>query len=275
LAEPDTVVISEATYHLVHGLFACQALAPQEIKGFPTPLTVHRVLGASGAQSRFEVAIQAGLTPLVGRDEELALLRRRWQQTQEGSGQVVLLSGEPGIGKSRLVQELKDHVAQDGAVRIEYRCSPYHLNSAFYPLIEHLQRVLQFTTGDTSQGKLHKLEQTLSRYRFPQNDTMPLLASLLSLPLPEGSPPLSLTPQQQKQKTLDTLVRWLFEETERVPVYAVWEDLHWADPSTLEFLTVCLDQTPTTRMLMVLTGRPELPRHGPRARTSVSSCLAD
>src|SRR5262245_5059626 len=257
LAEPDTVVISEATYHLVHGLFACQALAPQEVKGFPTPLTVYRVLGASGAQSRFEVAMQAGLTPLVGRDEELALLRRRWQQTQEGSGQVVLLSGEPGIGKSRLVQELKDHVAQDGAVRIEYRCSPYHQNSAFYPLIEHLQRVLQFTTGDTPQDRLHKLAQTLSRYRFPQTDTVPLLASLLSLPPPEGSPPLSLTPQQQKQKTLATLVRWLFEETERAPVYAIWEDLHWADPSTLEFLTVCLDQTPTARMLLVLTGRPE------------------
>src|SRR5262249_4777487 len=123
--------------------------------------------------------------------------------------------------------------------------------------VEHVQRVLLFTPGDTPQDKLHKLKQALSRYRFPQNATAPLLAALLSLPLPEGSPPLALTPQQQKQKTLDTLVRWLFEETERVPVYAVWEDLHWADPSTLEFLTVCLDQTPTARMLMVLTGRPE------------------
>ncbi|TMA51527.1 MAG: hypothetical protein E6J80_13380, partial [Deltaproteobacteria bacterium] len=257
LAEPDTVVISEATSHLVHGWFDCRALAAQELKGFSTPVTVYRVLGASGVQSRFEVAVQAGLTPLVGRDLELGLLRERWAQAQDGAGQVVLLSGEPGIGKSRLVQELKHVVTQAGAVRIEYRCSSYHQNSAFYPLIEHLQRVLHFTAGDTPQDKLHKLEQTLSRYRFPQSDTVPLLAALLSLPPPEGSPSLPLTPQQQRQKTLAALVRWLFEEAERAPVYTVWEDLHWADPSTLEFLTVCLDQTPTARMLMVLTGRPE------------------
>ena len=257
LAEPDTVVISAATYRLIEGLFTCENRGQPELKGVATPLTVYRVVRGSEAQSRFEVAVQAGLTPFVGRDLELGLLRERWTQAEEGAGQVVLLSGEPGIGKSRLVQELKNVVMQAGAVRIEYRCSAYHQNSAFYPLVEHLQRVLHFTPGDTPQDKLCKLEQMLSRYRFPQNDTMPLLASLLSLPPPEGSSSLSLTPQQQKQKTLDVLVRWLFEETEQAPVYAVWEDLHWVDPSTLEFLTVCLDQTATARMLMVLTGRPE------------------
>src|SRR5713226_267045 len=257
LAEPDTVVLSGATHRLVAGFFACQDLGPQPVKGLTTPLAVYQVLGEGPAQSRFEVAVQAGLTPLVGREEELALLRRRWRQAQDGEGHVVLLSGEPGIGKSRLVQELKYKVMQEGAVRIAFRCSPYHQNSAFYPLIEHLQRVLHFAPGDTPQEKLRKLEQTLARYRFPQADTVPLLAALLSLPQPEGLPPLVLSPQQQKQKTLDALVRWLFEEAERATVYTVWEDLHWADPSTLEFLAVCLDQVPTARMLKVLTFRPE------------------
>ena len=228
-ANPDEVMISAATYHLVEGLFACEDRGQPELKGVATPLTLYRVVQESDAQSRFEVAVQAGLTPLVGRDLELGLLQERWAQAKEGAGQVVLLSGEPGIGKSRLVQELKTAVTQAGAVRIEYRCSAYHQNSAFYPLVEHVQRVLHFTAGDTPQDKLCKLEQTLSRYSFPQNDTVPLLATLLSLPQAEGSPPLSLTPQQQKQKTLDALVRWLFEEAERAPVYTVWEDLHWAD----------------------------------------------
>ena len=252
-----TVVISAATYHLVEGLFACEDRGQPELKGVTTPLTLYRVVKESEAQSRFDVAVQAGLTPLVGREEELALLRRRWEQATDGEGQVVLLSGEAGIGKSRLVQELKDHVAQNSAVRIEFRCSPYHQNSALYPLIEHVQQVLHFAPSDTPQAKLQKLEQTLARYRFPQSDTISLLAALLSLPHPETVSPLTLTPQQQKQKTLDALLHWLFEETERATVYTVWEDLHWADPSTLEFLALCLDQVPTARMLMLLTFRPE------------------
>jgi class 3 adenylate cyclase/predicted ATPase len=256
-ANPDEVVISAATYHLVEGLFMCEARGQPALKGVATPLPLYQVRKESDAHSRFEVAVQAGLTPLVGRDEELALLRRCWQQAQDGAGQVVLLSGEPGIGKSRLVQELKNTVVHEGAVRIEYRCSSYHQNSALYPVIDHLQRVLHFAADDTPQDKQRKLEQTLSRYRFPQSDTMPLLATLLSLPQAGGSPPLSLTPQQQKQKTLDALLRWLFEEAERATVYIVWEDLHWADPSTLEFLALCLDQVPTVHMLMVLTCRLE------------------
>jgi class 3 adenylate cyclase/tetratricopeptide (TPR) repeat protein len=269
VAEPDTVIMSTATQRLVQGLFECRDLGHQALKGSTTSLSLYRVMGESAAQSRFEVAVQAGLTPLVGRDLELSFLQERWAQAQDGEGQVVLLSGEAGIGKSRLIQELKDRIVQDGAIRIEFRCSSYHQNSAFYPLIEHLQRLLHFAAGDTPQGKVHKLEQTLASYHFPQSDTVPLLAELLSLPQPEGLSPLSLTPQQRKQKTQDVLIRWMLEEAEKAPVYTVWEDLHWADPSTLEFLELCLDHTPTARTLMVLTFRPEFtPPWAPRSYLS-------
>ncbi|HKA56953.1 MAG TPA: adenylate/guanylate cyclase domain-containing protein, partial [Candidatus Binatia bacterium] len=257
LAEPDTVVISGATYRLVEGLFECQDLGPQTLKGISTPLPVYRVVREGVARSRFEAAVGRGLTPLVGREEELGLLRRCWAQAKEGAGQVVLLTGEAGIGKSRLVQELKEQAIAEGATRIEFRCSPYHRNSAFYPLIEHLQRLLQFAPHDTPQAKLSKLQQALATYSFPQADTFSLLASLLSLPHPEDIPPLTLSPQKQKRKTQEALVAWIVEEAERSTVFCAWEDLHWADPSTLEVLSLYLEQIPTTRIFTVLTFRPE------------------
>src|SRR5262249_50550102 len=171
LAEPDSVVMSAATYRLVQGLFECQDLGPQPVKGFSMPLSLYRVVGESAAQSRFEVAVRTGLTPLVGRESELGLLRQRWEQAKAGAGQGVLLSGEHGIGKSRLVQELKEHVSAEGATRIEFRCSPYHQNSALYPIINHLQRLLQFAREDSPAVKLEKLQHTLSHYRFLQADT--------------------------------------------------------------------------------------------------------
>ena len=136
VAEPDSVVMSAATYRLAAGLFECQDLGPQTLKGILTPMALYRVVGESAAQSRFEVAVGTGLTPLVGREEELGLLQRRWTQAKEGAGQVVLLSGEAGIGKSRLVQTLKEQVLAEGTTRIEFRCSPYHQNSALYPIID-------------------------------------------------------------------------------------------------------------------------------------------
>ncbi|MBI3756512.1 MAG: AAA family ATPase [Deltaproteobacteria bacterium] len=257
LAEPDTVAISAVTQRLVAGLFESQDLGPQTLKGFSIPLSVYQVKRESTTQSRFEAAVSKGLTPLVGREEELGLLRRRWEQAKTGEGQVVLLSGEPGIGKSRLVQTLKEHVMVEGATRIEFRCSPYHQNSAFYPIIEHLQRLLQFERADSPQAKLTKLQQALAAYRFPRADTLPLLATLLSLPQPEGIPPLTLSPQKQKQKTQEALVAWIVEEAEKAAVYCAWEDLHWIDPSSLDVLTLVLDQAPTTRLLALLTFRPE------------------
>jgi class 3 adenylate cyclase/predicted ATPase len=257
MAEPDTVVISAVTQRLVHGLFECQDLGPQTLKGISTPLSLYRVKAESAAQSRFEVAVGAGLTPLVGREDELGLLQQRWVQAKEGAGQVVLLSGEAGIGKSRLVQTLKEQVLAEGATRIEFRCSPYHQNSALYPIIDHLQRLLQFQREETPQIKLTKLQQLLATYQFPEADTLPLLATLLSLPQPGGAPALTLSPQKQKQKTHEALVAWIMEEAQKAVVYCAWEDLHWADPSTLEVLTLFLEQIPTTRMFTVLTFRPE------------------
>jgi class 3 adenylate cyclase len=265
-AEPDTVMMSAATYRLVEGLFDCDALGPQTLKGISSPLALYRVVEESDIQTRFDVTVRAGLTPLVGREEELGLLHARWERAKAGHGQVVLLSGEPGIGKSRLVQALKEQVLAEGATRIEFRCSPYHQNSAFYPIIDHLQRLLQFTPHESPQAKLTKLQQALVTYRFPQADTLPLLAALLSLPHPEGIAPLALSPQKQKQKTQEALVSWIMEEAEKAAVYCAWEDLHWADLSTLEELTLLLEQIPTTRMFAVLTFRPEFtPTWSPRS----------
>jgi predicted ATPase len=236
------------------------------LKGLAAPLQVYRILGESAAQSRLEVAEASGFTPLVGRESEVALLLERWVQSQAGRGQVVLLRGEAGIGKSRLVEALREHVRRQGATRIAFRCSPYYQNSALYPVIDHLQRFLQWQRDDTPEAKFDMLEQALRTYRLPLEDVVPLFAALLSVPLPERYPALNLTSQRQRQKTQEALVAWLLEEAERQPVLAVWEDLHWADPSTLEVLGLVLDQAPTARMLTLLTCRPELRQPwGPQA----------
>jgi class 3 adenylate cyclase/predicted ATPase len=257
LAAPDTVVISDATWRLVHGYFACDALGPQPLKGVETPLQVYRVLGISGAQSRLDVVSPRGLTPLVGREAEVTLLRERWAQARDGLGQVVLLSGEAGIGKSRLVQVLHEHIAAEPHTRLEWRCSPYAQQSPLHPVIAHLHRLLRWRPDDIAAEKLHTLEETLAASGLALPEVVPLFAALLSLPLPERYPPLTLTPQRQKQKTMEALLAWLLTEATRQPVLFIIEDLHWIDPSTLEFLTLLIDQGPTARLLTLLTCRPE------------------
>ncbi len=182
---------------------------------------------------------------------------------------MVLLSGEPGIGKSRLVQELKEHVIPEGATRIEFRCSPYHQNSALYPIIDHLQRLLQFAREDTPAVKLEKLQHTLQSLSLPASRYAPAAGRIVVLAPSRRLPAITVSPQKQKEKTQAALVAWLVEEAEQNPVYNTWEDLHWADPSTLEVLTLLLDQVPTTRLLALLTFRPEFtPPWGNRSHLS-------
>ena len=257
LAAPDTVIMSPATLRLVEGYFDYRALGTHILDDPTEPLAVYQVLQESTAQSRIEVAVTKGLTPLVGREHEVGLLCERWAQVKDGLGQVVLLSGEGGIGKSRLVQALKESLVGEAHTRIEYYGSPYYQQSAFYPLVDHLQRRLRFRLDDPPEEKWRTLEDVLKLYDFSLEEAVPLLAAFLSLPPPAHYPPLLLTPQRQKQKTLETLLAWLLQETERQPVCFVMEDLHWMDPSTLEFLSLLIEQVPTVRMLMLLLFRPD------------------
>ena len=255
VAKADTVVMSAAVYRLVEGFFECQTLGPHALKGKTTPISVYQVMGEEGAQSRFEVALESGLSPLVGRTEELAFLRQRWETARVREGQVVLLGGEPGIGKSRLVQELKEQVAKAGEARREFRCSSYARNTAFYSVIDHLQRWLQFQGDEPADEKFRRLETALEGYRRLPKESVALFAALLSLPLPERFAPLRLSPERQRQKTQEALVAWLAEESEERPLLIVWEDLHWVDPSTLDLVQMLIERAAPLHLFVLLVFR--------------------
>ena len=255
VAKANTVVMSAAVYRLVEGFFACQTLGPHALKGKTTPISVYQVMGEEGVQSRFEVALETGLSPLVGRTEELAFLRQRWETARVREGQVVLLGGEPGIGKSRLVQELKEQVARAGEARREFRCSSYARNTAFYSVIDHLQRWLQFQGDEPEEEKFRRLETALEGYRHLPEESVALFASLLSLPLPERFAPLGLSPERQRQKTQEALVAWLAEESEGRPLLIVWEDLHWVDPSTLDLVQMLIERVAPLHLFVLLVFR--------------------
>jgi class 3 adenylate cyclase/tetratricopeptide (TPR) repeat protein len=259
IAEPNTLVISAATLRLTEAFFAFQPLGAQTLKGISKPIEVYRVLHEHTARTRLDVAATAGLTPMVGRELELAQLRECWNLVQEGKGQVILLSGEAGIGKSHLIQVLKAYVSQDPRAWLtECRCSPYHENSAFYPVIDLLEQdVFRFERDDSPREKLDKLEGFLVQYGLELEEMVPLFSALLSIPLGERYTPLNQTPEQQKRETLHALLNLLLERSARQPVLLVVEDLHWVDPSTLELLTLIIDQDPTAPILTVLTFRPD------------------
>jgi class 3 adenylate cyclase/predicted ATPase len=258
LAPANAVVLSAVTARLVQGTFALEDLGTHTLHGVAEPMALSRVRGLLTTPSRDEEFVTATVPVLVGREEESGLLRRRWEQSKAGLGQVVFVSGEAGIGKSALVEGLRAQVRAEGLPRIAYRCSPYHTTSALYPVIAHIEHLLQLAPDDSPAARLTKLEAGLRPYDLPLAEVVPLLAGLLSVPLPAARyAPLTLTPQHQKQQTLDALLAWMVVEGERQPVLVAWEDLYWADPTTLELLGLVIDQAPTVPMLHVLTSRPE------------------
>ena len=257
LAEPGQVVISQSTRRLTSGMFEYRDLGRIAVKGLAEPVQSWQVLGASTVESRFEAQHAAALTPLVGREEELDLLLRRWQQAKAGDGCVVLVSGEPGIGKSRIVQALLEHLRVEGYTRLRQYCSPHHQDTALYPTLAQLERAAGFHRDDAGQQRLAKLEEVLAQATNDLSEAAPLLAALLSIPTDGRYPPLNLTPQKRKEKTLKALVAQVEGLAARHPVLMVVEDAHWIDPTSLELLDLTIDRVSTLPVLLIITFRPE------------------
>jgi predicted ATPase len=256
IAEPGTVVIASSTRRLTGGLFEYRDLGTVALKGFAENVSTWQVLGAGAAESRFE-ALRATTTPLVGRDEEIDLLLRRWVQAKGGDGQMVLISGEPGIGKSRIAETILERLSNEPHIRLRYYCSPHHQDSALYPSIAQLERAAGFRRDDTDEQRLNKLEKLLAQGTNDLGEAVPLLAELLSIPIGGRYPPLNLSPQKRKEKTLLAQLTQLEGLASRQPVLMVYEDVHWSDPTTRESLDLLIERMPTLRVLLIMTFRPE------------------
>jgi predicted ATPase/class 3 adenylate cyclase len=271
LAEPGAVVIASSTHRLTDGLFDYRDLGPVALKGFAEGVPAWQVLGTSDTESRFE-ALHVTTTRLIGRDEELDLLMRRWHQAVRGEGCVVLLTGEPGIGKSRLTRALQDRLNTEPCTPLIYHCSPYHLDSALHPISTQLERSAKLKREDSNEIKLAKLEILLSKSSDSLINDVPIFSGLLSVAFePRYSRP-NLTAQQLKARTLSTLIEHLKRLSEEQPVLMLFEDLHWIDPTSLELLIRIVDEAPALRLMVVVTARPEFVPPWPRHRhTSILS----
>ena len=256
VAEPETVVIAAGTRRLVGDLFEYRDLGAVEVKGIAGPVPAWQVLRPSAVESRFEALRGSSLSPLVGRDGEIDLLWRRWAPVKAGDGQIVLISGEPGIGKSRIAAALAERLHAEAHLRLRYFCSPYYQDSALFPFIDQIGRTAGFARDDPPAAKREKLEALLARADPPDADVA-LLADLMSLPASERHPLPNLSPQRKKEGTLEALLRHLEGLARRQPILIVFEDLHWADPSSRELLDLIVKQIARLPVLLVATFRPE------------------
>ncbi len=257
LAEPGSVLIAPATRRLLGDRFRLQALGRHEVKGLTEPVEAWAVEGVSASEGRFEAVRSGRLTGFVGREYELGLLHERWNLAQDGEGQVVLLSGEPGIGKSRILSELRGRLETQGATSVRLHCSPYYVNSAFYPIIDNFERALRFARDDTAEQKLDKLEALIvGQYGRPRED-LRFISAMLSIPFEERYRAVALTPQKFKDETLRALVDTTEAIARRQPTVMLFEDAHWADPTTLEVVDLLIHRVRNLSLLVVLTHRPE------------------
>ena len=256
IANPNMVVISEGTRRLLGHLFELQDLGTRDLKGISTPVQVWAVLRPSSSTSRFEALHPSGMTALVGREEEYELLRRRWGKAKDGEGQAVLLSGEAGIGKSHLTVAFAERLKGERFLRIRCFCSPQHTNSALYPIIDHVERSAGFARDDTLQTKLEKLDALLHQSWSSAEDSS-LFAEMLLLPHEGRYPTLDLASRQRRQATMDALVRQVEILSNLGPLLIIFEDAHWADPTTLELMGRLTSHIANHRVLMVISFRPE------------------
>ena len=263
-APPGTVLVSEAVHHLVAGLFIVEDCGAQTLKGVDRPVRQFRVIRPSGVRGRLEAAAAShGLIPFIGRDNELALLLELWERALEGHGQVALIVGEAGIGKSRLVQRFHEQIAGTPHTWVGVAASPFLQNTPFHPVVEVIHDLLGSRSEDSSDQLVVQLAQTLKQAGVRASEALPLIAPLLNLPLPENYPRLTMPPELQRQAQLKTLVEWVLAGTRAQPMVIATEDLHWADPSTLELIQLLVDQGASAPLLLIYTARPEFQREWP------------
>ena len=256
LARPNSIVVNDSTHRLVEGLFACDDLGKQRLKGISNPVQIYRVIEESGVTSRFEAATMRGLTPMVGREEEIGLLTKRWEQAKDAEGQVVLLSAEPGIGKSRILSAFQKNEEKDLTNRVLWFCSIFHQNTALHPVVDQLERALRFDKDDGPGKRLDKLAGVMNGLGLP-DDKIIVLAHLMSIPTDGQYPSLNLSPVELRTRTLQTVITVIEAMAAQHPVLVSVEDVHWIDPTTLELLNQMIERIRDSRVLIVISFRPE------------------